>query len=230
MRLVSLLVGLLVFLAACGSESTPTSTSLNTQEPTISVAVAAVQTRTSVALFATKTISAAFTAVALDAAKDTVTVATELPTSAKTPNSSLPSDQVLAIANDNLIVRAGPGTAYKQIGGLKKGDLVVIKGVSTDRGWALHAKGWSSLTYLTVSGDLKKIKTVVIAAPPTKRPPTAARVIPVPPTNTPFIVKVPPTVVSSGVRTGAICRDGTRSSATGRGACSHHGGVAYWLY
>lgn len=35
---------------------------------------------------------------------------------------------------------------------------------------------------------------------------------------------------SSGVRTGAVCKDGTRSSATGRGACSHHGGVSYWLY
>ena len=31
-------------------------------------------------------------------------------------------------------------------------------------------------------------------------------------------------------RTGAICRDGWHSSATGRGACSHHGGVSYWLY
>lgn len=31
------------------------------------------------------------------------------------------------------------------------------------------------------------------------------------------------------IRTGAVCRDGTRSSATGRGACSHHGGVSYWL-
>lgn len=31
------------------------------------------------------------------------------------------------------------------------------------------------------------------------------------------------------VRTGAMCKDGTRSSATGRGACSHHGGVSYWL-
>ena len=30
-------------------------------------------------------------------------------------------------------------------------------------------------------------------------------------------------------RTGAVCRDGTTSSATGRGACSHHGGVSYWL-
>ena len=31
------------------------------------------------------------------------------------------------------------------------------------------------------------------------------------------------------VRVGAICRDGSGSSATGRGACSWHGGVARWL-
>lgn len=30
-------------------------------------------------------------------------------------------------------------------------------------------------------------------------------------------------------RTGAICKDGWRSSATGKGACSHHGGVLYWI-
>ena len=34
----------------------------------------------------------------------------------------------------------------------------------------------------------------------------------------------------NGQRTGAICNDGWRSSATGRGACSSHGGVNYWLY
>lgn len=34
---------------------------------------------------------------------------------------------------------------------------------------------------------------------------------------------------TAGERTGAVCSDGSRSSATGRGACSHHGGVAYWL-
>lgn len=34
----------------------------------------------------------------------------------------------------------------------------------------------------------------------------------------------------SGGRTGATCRDGSHSNATGRGACSHHGGVAEWLY
>ena len=28
---------------------------------------------------------------------------------------------------------------------------------------------------------------------------------------------------------GAVCRDGSTSPATGRGACSWHGGVQYWL-
>ena len=28
---------------------------------------------------------------------------------------------------------------------------------------------------------------------------------------------------------GAVCRDGTRSYSTGRGTCSWHGGVDYWL-
>lgn len=31
-------------------------------------------------------------------------------------------------------------------------------------------------------------------------------------------------------RIGAICQDGCHSSATGSGACSHHGGVSKWLY
>ena len=31
-------------------------------------------------------------------------------------------------------------------------------------------------------------------------------------------------------RVGCRCIDGTNSSATGRGACSHHGGVMYWQH
>lgn len=34
---------------------------------------------------------------------------------------------------------------------------------------------------------------------------------------------------SPSYRSGAVCRDGWISSATGRGACSHHGGVSYWF-
>lgn len=35
---------------------------------------------------------------------------------------------------------------------------------------------------------------------------------------------------SSGNRVGAVCNDGTRSSSTGSGTCSWHGGVNYWIY
>jgi len=41
----------------------------------------------------------------------------------------------------------------------------------------------------------------------------------------------PPTQSSSpGVRIGAVCKDGTTSTATGSGACSSHGGVDHWIY
>ena len=40
----------------------------------------------------------------------------------------------------------------------------------------------------------------------------------------------PQPVQQQHYRVGAICRDGWRSYATGRGACSHHGGVSEWLY
>lgn len=35
---------------------------------------------------------------------------------------------------------------------------------------------------------------------------------------------------ASGLRTGCICKDGTKSKAMGSGACSGHGGVRNWLY
>jgi hypothetical protein len=80
----------------------------------------------------------------------------------------------------------------------------------------------------------------VTLAPTNTPDPTATTV----PTQTPEPTAVPkptakpkPTArpqtiapVTSGVRVGAICRDGTRSNATGWGACSHHGGASQWLY
>lgn len=35
---------------------------------------------------------------------------------------------------------------------------------------------------------------------------------------------------SSGRRVGAVCEDGRQSRSTGRGTCSHHGGVSDWKY
>ena len=50
------------------------------------------------------------------------------------------------------------------------------------------------------------------------------------PTNTTQVKTQTAPSGNSDVRIGCICSDGTRSSATGRGACSHHGGVSRWLY
>ena len=44
-------------------------------------------------------------------------------------------------------------------------------------------------------------------------------------TSTPTTTPAPS---APSVRSGAVCNDGWISSATGRGACSHHGGVRYW--
>ena len=75
------------------------------------------------------------------------------------------------------------------------------------------------------------------ALPATKAPVKAATKAPAR-APTKIATKVPtraPTAtprpaITSDQRIGAICRDGTRSTATGRGACSRHGGVDHWLY
>jgi hypothetical protein len=66
--------------------------------------------------------------------------------------------------------------------------------------------------------------------PPVVSPPTAP---PAPPAPAPTVrppTPYPTSPPTEGTRCGAVCNDGSRSSATGRGACSHHGGVAYWVY
>jgi hypothetical protein len=50
-----------------------------------------------------------------------------------------------------------------------------------------------------------------------------------PPTTRPTAELLPFDELPVPVRIGAICSDGWRSSATGSGACSHHGGVARWV-
>ncbi len=58
-----------------------------------------------------------------------------------------------------------------------------------------------------------------------------APLVPTTPIPLPQVAAPPaPTLdTRSGQRRGAICRDGTTSSATGSGACSWHGGVDHWL-
>jgi hypothetical protein len=72
----------------------------------------------------------------------------------------------------------------------------------------------------------KEVKNEITKAPVAKVTQIGTYVTPPPAPVTP----APAPQIRSNVRTGAICEDGWHSSATGRGACSHHGGVAYWLY
>jgi hypothetical protein len=50
------------------------------------------------------------------------------------------------------------------------------------------------------------------------------------PTPTPTPTPSPSPSPSGGYRVGARCKDGSRSDATGSGACSYHGGVQCWIY
>lgn len=98
---------------------------------------------------------------------------------------------------------------------------VAIQGVNGERTITIE------VTYVKdVETARKEIKNEITKAPVTQVTKVGTYVAPAP---TP--VPTPSTSgQTSGVRTGAICNDGSHSNATGRGACSHHGGVAYWLY
>jgi hypothetical protein len=74
--------------------------------------------------------------------------------------------------------------------------------------------------------------------PPPVEQPTSTQVEQIAPTDTQAVA--PPTdtqpapteapTTGARVRVGALCNDGTSSTATGSGACSHHGGVKCWKY
>nr|WP_239583955.1 SH3 domain-containing protein [Herpetosiphon giganteus] len=149
------------------------------------------------------------------------------PATARPAPTSTPEPTALVVsvpATSNL--RQGPSTRYDVITKIAPSDAITILAQRTvyDELW-YHVKvgdydGWMSASLFDVSSeqqavltldrsDLPRLPTVV----PTARPRPTAR----PASN-------------SGQRVGAICRDGSRSYATGRGACSHHGGVDHWLY
>ena len=98
---------------------------------------------------------------------------------------------------------------------------------------ATKASGTTTITQAGVKGTktkcVKKDGTVVsdnvVSQPVNEVVSRGTYVVPV---AAPVAPKPAP-VSTYNYRTGAICRDGSRSYATGRGACSWHGGVSYWL-
>lgn len=148
--------------------------------------------------------------------------ATARPLPTSTP---APTPLIVSVSSTSNL-RQGPSARYDVITKIAPSDAITILSQRTvyDELW-YHVQvgdndGWMSASLFDIPSEyqaeltldrskLPRLPTVV----PTARPRPTAR----PASN-------------SGQRVGAICRDGSRSYATGRGACSHHGGVDHWLY
>lgn len=130
--------------------------------------------------------------------------------------SAAPSMQVKSSAN----LRSGPGTNHPIVGRAQPGQQVTVVAQNETGDWYQLSDGNWIAAFL--------VENAPAASPGAASPPQPAQqqFTPAPtPTPQPAATRDP----RSGQRYGAICRDDTRSNATGRGACSHHGGVAQWL-
>lgn len=155
------------------------------------------------------------------------------PNKSATPTRTKPTATEMAIASIRISrgmkhpVHSGPAEFYTILGQVWLGEEIPLTGRTKIDGWvAISYKGKQGWVYLKsknaeidIRGDFSKVPVVLIAnatfAPPTSYPsPTAYS------TSIPIIS--PPIYKPIG-RT--RCRDGTYSNSTGRGTCSHHGGI-----
>ena len=124
--------------------------------------------------------------------------------------------------NTDANLRGGPGTNYPIVGSAKAGQSLSIGGRNEAGDWYQLADGnWVAAFLVTGAPTTLPVAPTYVQV---SEPLLAVTATPAP---QPI---VQPVAAPSGGRTGAVCRDGTLSSATGRGACSHHGGVDHWLY
>lgn len=151
--------------------------------------------------------------------------ATSAPAAA--PAASCPSATVTAN------IRSGPGTTFDIISQATPGACIVITG-RTDAGdwYQLSDSNWIFAELVTNAGTPPVVsdtrtEVIQIATAEPQAQPAAPAVTPVPPTPEPQQATAP-IVSQPSSRVGATCVDGSSSGATGRGACSHHGGVSCW--
>jgi hypothetical protein len=80
----------------------------------------------------------------------------------------------MVVANTPVNVRSGPGTVYDIVGGLNQGGSALVSGKSSDGTWWYidfpSGHGWVSGSVVTASCIPASL--VVVAAPPTPRPPS----------------------------------------------------------
>lgn len=130
-------------------------------------------------------------------------------------------------------LRAGPGTTYAIVGKASAGETVTITTKNADGSWYKLQGGQWIAAFLVEVTSTKTITSPVTVKLPVKANPTVVSLTLVPPTATPIPTSTPVPAPTEnplkGQRYGAVCGDGSTSGATGRGACSHHGGVDHWL-
>lgn len=127
-------------------------------------------------------------------------------------------EPVDVIAGNNLLVT------------LPAGSYLPVTARSTDglwwKVWYNNVSGWvrsgSSASPIGAVAALPSVALIYATFTPVPVPPTA-------PPAAPAGLTGVCAGRSPGQRYGAICRDGWRSSSTGSGTCSSHGGVATWL-
>lgn len=149
-----------------------------------------------------------------------------LPTPDPPARVTLPDAIRVAVVDgkDYVNVRTGPGTDFAVLGQLSAGVQAGVTGrnaegtwwrIAFDPGTGREQDGWVFGELVVLIGDRAQVAVVSMPTPGTTMQIPSAR-----PTSS---------APCAPVRVGAICRDGTRSQATGRGACSRHGGVSQWL-
>jgi uncharacterized protein YraI len=160
--------------------------------------------------------------VALNSAELSVSIAAIVP-------ATLPAEP---ITNYDANLRSGPSTNYPVVGGAKAGQKLIISARNDTGDWYQLSDGNWIAAFLVNSAP-EMLPVVIVALDQVSTQVTSLAVEPVAtPIPTPQVLTAvtPSLNPLSGQRSGARCRDGTYSSATGRGACSWHGGVAEWLY
>jgi hypothetical protein len=229
------LAGILVVLCGIGALSNPSPRTSSSAAPVSQAALVAAPRATE--------FDSPATAVPLPTVPPSPTVAPPTATIVPTP----PSGEVATggnlrseprIALETVIGQLCPSDQIAYVSQQRVGDdlwyrirVIERKADCTAKQVAVGAEGWASSTLLSEPSyaieEYARVAQITLL-PATVLPTATPKPTAVPrPTAAPKPAVVP---APSGGRVGAICRDGTRSSATGRGACSHHGGVAQWLY
>lgn len=132
----------------------------------------------------------------------------------------------VVIAN-NANLRAGPDTTFPIVGHANVGQVLTVIAKNAEGTWyQLVDQAWIAAFLVSDSNAQPGSTTQTTTTQQADNPAPTATFTPVPP---PTPQPAPTENPLKGQRYGAICADGSTSGATGRGACSHHGGVAQWL-